>query len=305
MEIVEFEKEMAAGVARCYNELVAPVPYSEPVGSEWFSDLKHLARAPLREESLLAARGDSGEIVGFVHVGVAPPATEEWHVKGEPGIIRFLAYRPGERPVGKALLDSAEGWLRQRERSEVIAGHYNYMYPFYSLPCGHISERMSHVPPLFGMAGYSVCESEVIFEWPDFEPPRVRRPEFEVEVTAGKEEIGTSGAGVAVRAKQGEQEIGECVMAWLGSDPRRPELSDWCSCSSIHVNEPHQGKGLGKYLLARGLAEMRKAGARHAMISTDWNNWRAYLFYTNFGFRFLDRTFGFRKMLGEVTAGAR
>lgn len=42
---------------------------------------------------------------------------------------------------------------------------------------------------------------------------------------------------------------------------------------------------------------MRRAGCRHALISTDWNNYRAYLFYTNFGFRFLDRTFGFRKEL--------
>jgi hypothetical protein len=33
------------------------------------------------------------------------------------------------------------------------------------------------------------------------------------------------------------------------------------------------------------------------MISTDWDNYRAYLFYTNFGFKFLDRTFSFRKDL--------
>ena len=35
--------------------------------------------------------------------------------------------------------------------------------------------------------------------------------------------------------------------------------------------------------------------ARHALIDTDWGNWRACLFYTNLGFSFLDRTFGFRK----------
>jgi len=37
MEIVKFEKEMAAGVARCYNELVAPVPLHRPVDEEKFA----------------------------------------------------------------------------------------------------------------------------------------------------------------------------------------------------------------------------------------------------------------------------
>ncbi|HUU54157.1 MAG TPA: GNAT family N-acetyltransferase, partial [Armatimonadota bacterium] len=66
-----------------------------------------------------------------------------------------------------------------------------------------------------------------------------------------------------------------------------------------------QGKGLGKHMLARGLRAARDRGLRHAMISTDWNNHRAYLFYTNFGYGFLDRTFSFRKELKEARqAGA-
>ncbi|HUU55416.1 MAG TPA: hypothetical protein VMY87_10910 [Armatimonadota bacterium] len=113
MEIVPFEPGMAEEIARCYSEVVAPAPYCEPVGGEWFTDLKKLERQPLAEEEILVALA-AGEVVGFAHVGVARPETDDWHVKGEPGVIRFLAYRVGERPVGAALLEAAEAWLRER-----------------------------------------------------------------------------------------------------------------------------------------------------------------------------------------------
>ena len=298
MEIVSSQPQMAPGLARCYNEMAAAAPYCAPVGEEWFRDLGRLARAPCREESVLVAQ-EGGEVVGFVHVAVAAPATEDWHLKGQPGVIRFLAYRPGQRPVGKALLEAAEGWLREHGRREVVAGHCDYLYPFYYLPFGHISERISHLPPLFGLAGYAIFESEVFSDWPDFEAPVVAKPDLKVELTSTHEQIGTFGPGIAVRAKRGKRQVGECLMMWLGRDSCRPELADWCFCESLQVSEPLQGRGLGKHLLVSGLAKMREAGARHAMISTDWNNYRAYLFYTNFGYRFLDRSFAFRRRLGR------
>ncbi len=60
---------------------------------------------------LVALDGD--DVAGFVHVGVAAPAAEEWHIQGEPGVIRFLSHRPGERAVGVGLLQAAEDWLRE------------------------------------------------------------------------------------------------------------------------------------------------------------------------------------------------
>ena len=303
MRVVRFEPNMAEAVARCYSETVAPAPYCAPVGAEWVSDLKRLARQPLAEEEILVAQQpvaqEGARIAGFAHVGVAAPATEEWHLKGEPGVIRFLAYRPGERPVGKGLLEAAEGWLRERSREAILAGHCNFMYPFYHLPFGHLSQRIAHVPPLFGMAGYSVEESEVFFAWEDFEAPAVPKPDLDVEVVPEwREQVGTFGPGVVIHPRQGEKRVGECEVVRLGSDTWRPELRDWCMCTSLHIDEPLQGKGLGKHMLALGLREARERGLRHAMISTDWNNYRAYLFYTNFGFGFLDRTFSFRKERG-------
>ncbi|UCC67192.1 MAG: GNAT family N-acetyltransferase [Armatimonadota bacterium] len=299
MEIVTFEKEMAAGVARCYNELVEPMPYSSPVAREAFSDFTHAQLQGCTEEEILVAR-DAGEVAGFVHVGVSAPPTHKWHIEGEPGVIRFLSYRRGERPVGAALLQAAEQWARERERTAVVAEYGGYMYPFYLLPLGNISEQISHVPPLFGMAGYEVPECEVFFEWRDFQPPEVSAPDADVELLCKKPQAHASGLKVSVAAVQGEEQVGEFSMLSLREDRWRPQLADWCTAGLLCVADRLQGRGIGKCLVARGLTEMRKAGLRHAMISTDWNNWRAYLFYTNFGFRFLDRTFGFRKRL---TAG--
>ena len=294
MEILPFEPDMTADLARCYNELVAPVPYHRRVGEEWFTDLRHSQSQRCTEEAILVAR-EEGEVVGFAHVGVAAPATEKWHVKGEPGVIRFLSYRPGERPIGAALLQASERWARERERTQVVALDGAFMYRFYPLRSGHISERVSHLPPLFGVAGYAIPESEVFFHWPDFQPPEVSRPDLKFDLTC--EERATGAPEVTVQAKQGERQVGECKMVSLRGDRWRPQFADWCVCDNLSVDEPLQRKGLGKYLLAKGLAEMWRAGCRHAMISTDWNNYRAYLFYTNFGYSFLDRTLSFQKAL--------
>jgi len=299
LEIVPFEPEMAEAVARCYSEVAAPAPFCEPVGGRWFADRKKLYRQPLAEEEILVGQ-DGGEVVGFAHVGVARPATDDWHVKGEPGVIRFLAYRAGERPVGAALMEAAEGWLRARGRAKVVAGYANFMYPFYHLPFAHVSERISHLPPLFGMAGYEVEESEVFFAWEEFEAPEVEKPKVDVEIVGGwQEQVSEFGPGVELRVLREGKRIGVCEIPTLGSDEWRPELKEWCFCTGLHLDEEMQGKGLGKYLLARGLREARARGPRHALISTDWNNHRAYLFYTNLGFRFLDRTFGFSRDLSE------
>ncbi len=76
MEIVGFEPTMADDVARCYNDLIEPVPDCYPVPADRFASLAGLASGRLREEAMMVAV-ESGEVVGFVHVGIALPAEEE------------------------------------------------------------------------------------------------------------------------------------------------------------------------------------------------------------------------------------
>ena len=56
-----------------------------------------------------------------------------------------------------------------------------------------------------------------------------------------------------------------------------------------------QGRGWGRYLLTRTLWEARRLGYRHTAISTCKRNYRAQLFYTNYGYRVTDTVYGFIK----------
>lgn len=71
------------------------------------------------------------------------------------------------------------------------------------------------------------------------------------------------------------------------------------------VEDEFQGQGLGRYLLQYALQEMKKIGYRHAAISTAWDNhraflFRAFLFYSNCGYRTVDWTYEFVKNLSET-----
>jgi GNAT superfamily N-acetyltransferase len=67
----------------------------------------------------------------------------------------------------------------------------------------------------------------------------------------------------------------------------------------LGIQEPYQGIGLGKHLLQRGLNEMRGVGYRHASISTAWDNYRAYVLYTHFGFKVVDWTYQYVQGSGD------
>jgi GNAT superfamily N-acetyltransferase len=292
MEIIEFQPELAGALARCYNETLADVPYFLPAQPEWFAEPLASRHQQCAEEQIFAAQED-GDAVGFVHVGVAAPADKQYDLPGEPGVIRALCYRPGRRLAGAALLDAAERWARDRGRTETVAGDERFMYLF--SPVGSLSERVSHVPPLLRLAGYQTAACDVTLHWPDFEPPAVRRPDLEFELVYEEGETRPR-RHVLLHAMQGDDEIGDCKMYWLGMPQYRPQFLDWCYCG-IGVAGDLQGRGLGKYLLSRALAAMREQGAKHTLLLTHDDNYLAQLFYANFGYRFLDRTFSFRKRL--------
>ncbi len=298
MEIVPFEPRMAAEVARCYNELIEPLPDCYPVAADQFASVAGLAHGRVQHEEMLVARARD-EVLGFVHVGIALPATSEDEPKGEPGVIRFLSYRPGARSVGQALLEWAEAWAMERGRVAMQAWDANYRYRFYHFGYAHLSERIGHVRALFGMNGYRELGGELYLTWRDFVPPRLPHPEPEIELSLSWRE-GPIGPRLEARLHRGGKEVGACNLD-RGQHSPGPAAAEWCYCDWLWVKEELQGKRLGLYLLCAALAEAKRAGCKHASISTGGNNYRAQLMYTNMGYRVTDYTVCFTKGLGSAT----
>lgn len=81
----------------------------------------------------------------------------------------------------------------------------------------------------------------------------------------------------------------------LESFYRAKESQDSFFTKWLGVEEEYQGKGLGRYLLQRTLNEMYKVGYRNAFISTNVINYRAQLFYSNFGYKVTDTAYALVK----------
>ena len=98
-----------------------------------------------------------------------------------------------------------------------------------------------------------------------------------------------------MRAYLDDEEIGECESVSGGEFSSHPDAQDWLHTTGLDIEEPYQGQGIGRYLLQYSLQEMHQVGYRHATISTDWENYRAFLFYSNCGYRVVDWTYELEK----------
>ena len=103
-----------------------------------------------------------------------------------------------------------------------------------------------------------------------------------------------------VKAYRGDEQVGICESVCGGEFSSHPEAQDWLHTVWLGVEDEFQGQGLGRYLLQYALEETKKIGYRHAAISTAWENYRAFLFYSNCGYRTVDWTYGFVKDLSET-----
>jgi ribosomal protein S18 acetylase RimI-like enzyme len=82
-----------------------------------------------------------------------------------------------------------------------------------------------------------------------------------------------------------------CFVAWLGVPP---------DGGAHDKQRSGQGRGLGKRLLSQSLVQMQRRGFVNSIISTDYNNFRAQTFYTNFGYSVSDWTHSFTKDLSAA-----
>jgi len=220
------------------------------------------------------------------------------------GFLRFLAYDRGRRDIGQALLDTAQMRLSDWGAEEVTAFNWDG-YPFYHQHGACLSQHMGHVDALLRANGYRIALGEVFLDWPDFVPPNpVPLPiALDVELRLKWKRGRTLRPGLLVEVLRDEQEVGACVCMSSAEWSRAPGAEDAFFVLVMYLQEELQGRHLGLHLLQRSLQELHAVGYRDAIISTGvveagvMDSPRAYLFYTNHGFRVYDWTYGFRKML--------
>jgi len=225
---------------------------------------------------------------------VERPEKEE---DSEQGLVRFLGYRRGRRAAGQLLLEAAEEHCRQHDLTQVKAFESRYRYWFYYLLPAHLSDRLDHVRALLQFNDYELFQGEVFLDWPDYEPLEPAPTDVPAEIKVEWEDGRGQRPNVRVRAIRDGGEVGSCYCISDGESSRAPEAQERVFVLELWVTERLQGRRLGRYLLQRALKEAHGKGYRHAAISTDWRNYRAFLFYSNHGFRAADWTYAFRREL--------
>jgi len=291
---------MAGDLAAAYNAAVADVPHCYAVRGEPFAaavaETKALSdRDPElhSQRAFVAVEGPS--VVGFIHAGVRPPKDE---ADREKGMIRMFWHVPGRRGDGQLLLEAAEDHLRGRGVGVVDAFDQHYTYAFYQLHSSCLSDRLGHVGALLGLNGYRKSGGEVFLDWPDFEPVQPAPTDVAAEIVVQRTDVPGRRPNIVVKAVADGKQLGVCACEGVGRYTDDPAAGEWFFVHWLGVERACQGRGLGKHLLERALVEHGAAGYRHGTISTAWDNYRAFVFYSNLGYRVVDWTYELRKELG-------
>jgi ribosomal protein S18 acetylase RimI-like enzyme len=283
-------------LADFYNtQVAATVPHCYPVSPAEFAAGRYektsdACRPMLHAERVIVGIV-RGQVRGFAHVSVGEIVHRERRLSG--GFIHFMTYARGHRDVGQAILAACERHFCDTSVSTIRAFD-GYFYRFCHLGFPLVSDRMGHVYGLFGLNGYKLSgEGEIFFRYPHYPVARPILPDPAVEVLAQVDEGRGKLPNVTIRALRDGNEIGICVALSGGDFCRARQAQDTAFMDGLYVVEAERGRGWGRYLLMRTLCEARRLGYQHTVISTDQQNYRAQLFYTNFGYRVTDTVYRF------------
>lgn len=302
MEILQYTPDMQTSLTQFYNHLTADVPHCYPVTeAELAVALRGVTTGKadkeaggLDAEAAFVAM-TKGAMQAFIHVGLGQVGENREDI----GVIRFLGYERGARRAGQAVLEKAEAYMKAHHVSRMFAFSQDCRYRFYHFEHAYLSDALDPVQALLGFNGYRRCEGEVFLDWENYSvtPMPSRLPvTLSVEWTQGRGQY----PNCTAEAHQDGKQVGICESVCGGEFSSYADAQDWLHTVWLGIEDEFQGQGLGRYLLQYALQEMHKVGYRHAAISTSWENYRAFLFYANCGYRIVDWTYGFVKDLSEV-----
>ena len=298
MEIRDWAKDNLGDLANVYNAQIATtVPHCYALSPDEFSvgcypETGDDFQSTFQNERIIV--GIKGaQVRGFALVRVGQITHRARRLDG--GFIHFLTYETGYRDVGQAILAACERHVRDTGASTIRAFD-GYFYRFHHLGSPFVSDRMAHVYGLFGMNGYGLAGAgEIFLESCHYEVANPVLPDPTVEVHVQAQEGQGNLPNITVRVLCGDQEIGSCIALSVGDFCRAREAQNAIFVKGLGVTDNAQGRGWGRYLLARTLWEARQLGYRHTAISTAKRNYRAQLFYTNYGYRVTDTVYSFIK----------
>ena len=302
MEILQYIADMQTSVTQFYNRLTADVPHCYSIKAEEFaiamrgvttgkSDKKE---GGLDSEAAFVAMVNS-TVQAFIHVGIGQIGDNR---EEDIGVIRFMGYDRGARHAGQTVLEKAEGYLKAFNVSKIFAFSQDCRYRFYHFEHAYLSDALDQVQGLLGFNGYRRSEGEVFLDWENYTVtpvPSSLPVTLSIDWKQGRGQF----PNCTVRAFQDDKEVGECWSVSGGEFSSHPDAQNWFHTTWLGIEDEFQGQGLGRYLLQYELQEMHKVGYRHAAISTAWDNHRAFLFYSNCGYRTVDWTYEFVKDLSD------
>ena len=234
--------------------------------------LGHRDASYRKRQKLVLAVDSSGNATGYCDY-VLPEARSKDKV-ATSGAVRFLWYDAGHRIAGEALLDAAEGALRDAGATRVTAFKPGIM-PFHK----NLSDRLVHIRALFTARGYKHLGGELYLGWSNFAEEALERLRNDAQVPAevtitveeyydnrdgkGKQTPRPSTRLYAVAATG--DKLGICETISSNEYDDSPELANTCFVSWLGVppdkanlqptgyddrSNPVQGRGLGVRLLA-------------------------------------------------------
>lgn len=288
MKINYMDIEKSRELVSVYNKQLKGTPYFYPVMPDEFEDgiLNRINHSEnLHSEKIIIGERD-GNILGYAHVSVGE--AKQFGQAKNGGFIHFLTYQSGYRSIGQAILDECEKYLCDLKVPQIWAFLHASNYRFYHLGFGYISDKIGHVLALFRMNGYDVDLGEIFMNYPNYDISEPELPNDNIKIDVSQNMGRGKLPNLHIKAIKYGNQIGECVSVSTGEFYNDDDAQDWFFTQWLGIEQEEQGKRLGKYLLHRTFWEMKKIGYKNAIISTNIKNYRAQLFYTNFGYKVVD-----------------
>ena len=301
MRVVPYSSDMAEAVTTHYNEQTTGVPFCFTVTAQEMDDALHTrppyeTRKTLADPSILVVT-EGDKVLGLTRAGWEPADDERR--KPRPPSDSSSTSEATARPVR---LCSTQHMSHSGRPAQTASGpfHQDQQFAIYHAKYSFCSDGLDHVQALLQMNGYRKCDGEVYPVWRNAVAPELRPIRdgvtFELEWVDGRSEL----PGLNMRAMLDGEEIGRCMHCCLGDHTRWPEADVTAFCHRLDVYDNIRAAASVSTCCTEPSGSFLKRGYVHMAISTAWDNYRAFLFYSNCGYRAVDWTYGFRLTRSEA-----